>query len=270
MPRSPSLDTLPSAGREKRRFENICLPKGENYRNGPGKIKKKRTKYDHPFEGDGMVTRFAFDGRGVRYATATCARRSTSAETRAKEGALPQLRDELARRAPSQSGGAPGRERSERERRGARRAELARALGGRAPALARPRHAGDTRPGPTRAVSAIAERSVGGSSRRGSRSPRIRSWSSTRASCVKCWDRREAGSRATASARTERWRARRSRGSTSSRSFMISCSPRATASYFLPSVAFRVAGARLGTATPVGSLSGIEAAEATLLLSAAK
>jgi all-trans-8'-apo-beta-carotenal 15,15'-oxygenase len=41
--------------------------RGVLYRNGPGKMDVFGTRYGHPFDGDGMVTRFAFDGSGVRY-----------------------------------------------------------------------------------------------------------------------------------------------------------------------------------------------------------
>jgi all-trans-8'-apo-beta-carotenal 15,15'-oxygenase len=41
--------------------------RGVLYRNGPGKMEVFGTPYQHPFDGDGMVTRLAFDGRGVRY-----------------------------------------------------------------------------------------------------------------------------------------------------------------------------------------------------------
>ena len=41
--------------------------RGVLYRNGPGKMEVYGTRYRHPFDGDGMVTRFAFDGESVRY-----------------------------------------------------------------------------------------------------------------------------------------------------------------------------------------------------------
>jgi all-trans-8'-apo-beta-carotenal 15,15'-oxygenase len=41
--------------------------RGVLYRNGPGKMDVFGTRYGHPFDGDGMVTRFAFDGSSVRY-----------------------------------------------------------------------------------------------------------------------------------------------------------------------------------------------------------
>lgn len=40
---------------------------GTHYRNGPGKQEAFGVPYDHPFDGDGMVTRFAFDGQHVHY-----------------------------------------------------------------------------------------------------------------------------------------------------------------------------------------------------------
>jgi all-trans-8'-apo-beta-carotenal 15,15'-oxygenase len=41
--------------------------RGVLYRNGVGKMDVFGTRYGHPFDGDGMVTRFAFDGATVRY-----------------------------------------------------------------------------------------------------------------------------------------------------------------------------------------------------------
>ena len=41
--------------------------RGVLFRNGPGKQEVFGTRYDHPFDGDGMITRFAFDGSAVRY-----------------------------------------------------------------------------------------------------------------------------------------------------------------------------------------------------------
>ena len=49
--------------------EGVLPPalRGVLYRNGPGKMEVFGTRYDHPFDGDGMVTRFSFDGRAVHY-----------------------------------------------------------------------------------------------------------------------------------------------------------------------------------------------------------
>ncbi len=41
--------------------------RGVLYRNGPGKLDVFGARYGHPFDGDGMVTRFAFDGGAVHY-----------------------------------------------------------------------------------------------------------------------------------------------------------------------------------------------------------
>ncbi len=41
--------------------------RGVLYRNGPGKMEVFGKRYDHPFDGDGMVLRLAFDGSSVRY-----------------------------------------------------------------------------------------------------------------------------------------------------------------------------------------------------------
>ena len=51
----PAEGALPSALR------------GVLYRNGPGKMEAHGTKYDHPFDGDGMVTRFEFADGEVHY-----------------------------------------------------------------------------------------------------------------------------------------------------------------------------------------------------------
>ncbi len=37
---------------------------GVYFRNGPGKLGVGEQRYDHPFDGDGMIARFDFDGRG--------------------------------------------------------------------------------------------------------------------------------------------------------------------------------------------------------------
>ena len=77
MPRSPSLDaylrsteTVTDEVDVRLRIAEGALPEGLRgvlYRNGPGKMEVFGTKYEHPFDGDGMVTRFAFDDEGVRY-----------------------------------------------------------------------------------------------------------------------------------------------------------------------------------------------------------
>jgi all-trans-8'-apo-beta-carotenal 15,15'-oxygenase len=41
--------------------------RGTLFRNGPGKLEAFGTRYDHPFDGDGMVTRFEFNGQSVHY-----------------------------------------------------------------------------------------------------------------------------------------------------------------------------------------------------------
>lgn len=41
--------------------------RGVLYRNGPGRMERNGVRYGHPFDGDGMVTRFAFTESGVRY-----------------------------------------------------------------------------------------------------------------------------------------------------------------------------------------------------------
>lgn len=41
--------------------------RGVLYRNGPGRMERGGVRYGHPFDGDGMVTRFAFSADGVRY-----------------------------------------------------------------------------------------------------------------------------------------------------------------------------------------------------------
>ena len=59
--------------------------RGVLYRNGPGKMEVHGTKYDHPFDGDGMVTRFAFGNSGVRYRNRFVRTREYIAEERAGE-----------------------------------------------------------------------------------------------------------------------------------------------------------------------------------------
>lgn len=41
--------------------------RGVLYRNGPGRLERGGVHYGHPFDGDGMLTRFAFDEQGVSY-----------------------------------------------------------------------------------------------------------------------------------------------------------------------------------------------------------
>lgn len=41
--------------------------RGVHYRNGPGRQEAWGVPYEHPFDGDGMITRFAFDGQQVLY-----------------------------------------------------------------------------------------------------------------------------------------------------------------------------------------------------------
>lgn len=43
---------------------------GTLYRNGPGRFAVGRDRYSHPFDGDGMISSFRFDGRSVRYRNA--------------------------------------------------------------------------------------------------------------------------------------------------------------------------------------------------------
>jgi len=57
--------------------------RGVLFRNGPGKQEVYGTRYDHPFDGDGMVTRFAFDGHSVRYRNRFVRTREYVAEERA-------------------------------------------------------------------------------------------------------------------------------------------------------------------------------------------
>jgi all-trans-8'-apo-beta-carotenal 15,15'-oxygenase len=77
MPRFPSLDgylrsteTVTDEVDVTLRVAEGALPEGLRgvlYRNGPGKMEVYGTKYEHPFDGDGMVTRFSFEGGAVRY-----------------------------------------------------------------------------------------------------------------------------------------------------------------------------------------------------------
>lgn len=94
MPRSPSLDAYLRSTETVTDEVDVSLPIAEGalpeglegvlYRNGPGKMEAFGTKYDHPFDGDGMVTRFAFDGSGVRYRNRFVRTKEYVAEARAK------------------------------------------------------------------------------------------------------------------------------------------------------------------------------------------
>ena len=57
--------------------------RGVLYRNGPGRSEVFGTPYQHPFDGDGLVTRFAFDGAGVSYRSRFVRTREYQAEARA-------------------------------------------------------------------------------------------------------------------------------------------------------------------------------------------
>jgi all-trans-8'-apo-beta-carotenal 15,15'-oxygenase len=57
--------------------------RGVLYRNGPGKMDVFGVPYDHPFDGDGMVVRFAFDGTSVVYRNRFVRTREYVAEERA-------------------------------------------------------------------------------------------------------------------------------------------------------------------------------------------
>ncbi len=61
---------VPDERREVLHVREGALPselRGVLFRNGPGKNEAFGTPYDHPFDGDGMVLRFAFDGQRVHY-----------------------------------------------------------------------------------------------------------------------------------------------------------------------------------------------------------
>ncbi|MEM9491818.1 MAG: carotenoid oxygenase family protein [Myxococcota bacterium] len=57
--------------------------RGVLFRNGPGRFERGGHRYGHPFDGDGMVSRFAFDGGGVRYSNRFVQTRELLAEERA-------------------------------------------------------------------------------------------------------------------------------------------------------------------------------------------
>jgi len=62
--------TCPSEVDEELPIVEGALPaslRGVLYRNGPGRMEAGGVRYQHPFDGDGLVLRFAFDGRRVRY-----------------------------------------------------------------------------------------------------------------------------------------------------------------------------------------------------------
>jgi len=57
--------------------------RGILYRNGPGKMEAFGEPYQHPFDGDGMVTRFSFDESGVHYTNRFVQTRELRAEAAA-------------------------------------------------------------------------------------------------------------------------------------------------------------------------------------------
>jgi len=96
MPRSPSLDGYRRSTETVSGELEVELPvregalpdglRGVLYRNGPGKMEVFGTKYDHPFDGDGMITRFAFGEDGlVRYKNRFVRTKEYVAEKRAKK-----------------------------------------------------------------------------------------------------------------------------------------------------------------------------------------
>ncbi|CAN5919845.1 carotenoid oxygenase family protein [soil metagenome] len=57
--------------------------RGVLYRNGPGKMEVFGARYDHPFDGDGMVARLSFDGHAVHYRNRFVRTEEYAAEQRA-------------------------------------------------------------------------------------------------------------------------------------------------------------------------------------------
>ena len=58
--------------------------RGVLYRNGPGKMEVFGQAYEHPFDGDGMVTRFSFEAGAVRYTNRYVQTEELRAEARAR------------------------------------------------------------------------------------------------------------------------------------------------------------------------------------------
>lgn len=59
--------------------------RGVLYRNGPGTNESWGTRYLHPFDGDGHIVRFSFDGGRVRYRNRFVATRERTREARARK-----------------------------------------------------------------------------------------------------------------------------------------------------------------------------------------
>lgn len=57
--------------------------RGVLYRNGPGRMEAGGVRYQHPFDGDGLVLRFSFDGQRVRYRNRFVRTREALEEARA-------------------------------------------------------------------------------------------------------------------------------------------------------------------------------------------
>lgn len=89
--------------------------RGVLFRNGPGTNESWGTPYEHPFDCDGHVVRFAFDGTRVLYRNRFVDARA-GAQGAGAAAALPQLRDEPAWRPPTQPPPARVQERGEHER----------------------------------------------------------------------------------------------------------------------------------------------------------
>jgi all-trans-8'-apo-beta-carotenal 15,15'-oxygenase len=73
----PSPELRSAYAPVEREFDDELLPivegslpgalRGTLLRNGPGTMVRFGVRYGHPFDGDGMIVRFAIDGEGVRY-----------------------------------------------------------------------------------------------------------------------------------------------------------------------------------------------------------
>jgi all-trans-8'-apo-beta-carotenal 15,15'-oxygenase len=78
--------TCPSEVDEELPVVEGALPgelRGVLYRNGPGRMEAGGVRYQHPFDGDGLVLRFAFDGTRVRYRNRFVRTRESIEEARA-------------------------------------------------------------------------------------------------------------------------------------------------------------------------------------------
>ncbi|MEO0323780.1 MAG: carotenoid oxygenase family protein [Myxococcota bacterium] len=78
---------------QREELQDVTLPlssgrlpeglRGVLFRNGPGTLESHGTRYQHPFDGDGMIRRYAFEDGGVRYTNRYVRTRERHEEERA-------------------------------------------------------------------------------------------------------------------------------------------------------------------------------------------